>query len=247
MASLRVADAVGVRTRRSNVEDDACCRSRSIVAPVEIAGDEGPLLLDARRRDRSGCRLRALRRAAAVRAQGAALCALAARCCGAARARAGRRGAIVSPAITCSTALQSRERRRLQQRDLDGEPLMLGAVHGLVVAQQQVRDAQQLGVRELSPQRRGSSARSSGETREHRLVRAAGEQQQVAHEVQQVAIEHLEIASAVRGFLQRLEDRARDRRRRSASRRGRRSSCRRGRGSWPRRRRVMVRPLKAMI
>src|SRR6185436_10774503 len=42
--------------------------------------------------------------------------------------------------------LQSRERRGFEQRDLDGEALVLGAIDGLVVAQQQVRDAKQVGI-----------------------------------------------------------------------------------------------------
>ena len=84
-------------------------------------------------------------------------------------------------------APQPRERRRFQQRDLDRQPLMLGRFTVSSSRSSRLAMRSSSRVRELLRRRRGSSARSSGDDGEHRLVRAAGDEQQVADEAQQVA------------------------------------------------------------
>ncbi len=165
---------------------------------------------------------------------------------GAARPRRGDRSP--PPAMSLSTARSRGKRRGLQQRDLDGEPLLLGAAHDLVVPQQKVRAPQQLVVREAT--RRALRTARALPGRGARIdssapPRSAGGLRRYA---EQVAVEQLEIApvSAASSSASRTRggspsrDRSVDDAREEASRR-------RARGSRRRRRRESVRPLNATI
>ena len=73
----------------------------------------------------------------------------------------------------------------------------IGAIHGLVIAQKEVCDAEELRVREpLGDAAHGCEIFRRG--RDEGLVRTARKQQQVAREAQQIAVEHAEAADTGR-------------------------------------------------